>query len=543
MRLADGLATLEQRPRVVLGTLAAAQVAGVVVLALTARHNGWVWYQGGDQLWYATSGWLVGRLELAPALVSGGWPLILAPIMWVTGPAYVQALPVIAILDVLVLGPLALLAIYGIAATIGGRLFGYWAAALWVVAPFVAVPLFVDRYHERYVDQFLPQAFGLTAMADFPSMVAVLGAAFFAVRSLERGRVNEAALAGLLAGYAGFIKPPNLLFLAGALLAYVVARRGRELAVFGVAVLPGLLALAIWKQRGLGSLPVLSLGEMHSAASSVVAVGPTWLDRYVDFDVGHWHRQMAELREYFWSARLAQWAPIAGALAVARRSPAAAGLLVGWLGAFLLVKGMSPLASIEANTFFRLLMPAWPAYLLLFASIPFLVPRLLERLGTSAEPIRLPSPSRRVVAVVAVVAALVPVTVVAAARPIDGPERAIVQKPEIAELLTPVDDSLRYTIERRGAARVVRWQPAHWRTDVFYRVYRTAAGGRDVECEIKGAAYCLLRMIVLGTTREPVWIDGSPPPGALYRIGVATNAKDDERLGDVFAVGPPSSPA
>ena len=39
------------------------------------------------------------------------------------------------------------------------------------IAPFVAIPLFVERYHAQYVDQFLPQPLGLTAMADFPSMV------------------------------------------------------------------------------------------------------------------------------------------------------------------------------------------------------------------------------------------------------------------------------------------------------------------------------------------------------------------------------------
>ena len=73
----------------------------------------------------------------------------------------------------LVLGPIALLCVYGIASRIGGRLLGYWASLLWVVAPFAAIPLFVGRYHERWIEQFLPQALGLTAMADFPSMVLV----------------------------------------------------------------------------------------------------------------------------------------------------------------------------------------------------------------------------------------------------------------------------------------------------------------------------------------------------------------------------------
>ena len=84
-----------------------------------------------------------------------------------------QALPPLVIGQVLVLGPIALLCVYGIAARIGGRLLACWASLLWVIAPFAVIPLFVDRYQERWSEQFLPQALGLTAMADFPSMVLV----------------------------------------------------------------------------------------------------------------------------------------------------------------------------------------------------------------------------------------------------------------------------------------------------------------------------------------------------------------------------------
>ena len=44
------------------------------------------------------------------------------------------------------------------------------------------------------------------------------------------------------------------------------------------------------------------------------------LDRYFDLDFEHWREQMDQLREFFWSARLAQWAPLAG---LARRAPRA----------------------------------------------------------------------------------------------------------------------------------------------------------------------------------------------------------------------------
>ena len=178
---------LLERPRTVLATLVGAQIATTLALALRVEHNGWVYFQGGDQIWFTTTGWLLGRLELAPTEASYLWPLVQAPITWLTGPTYVQALPVLVVLNVFVLGPIGLLCVYGIAARIGGRLLGYWTALLWVIAPYAAIPLFVDRYHEKWTEQFLPQATGLTAMADYPSMVA---------RSRRRALRHTLALAG-----------------------------------------------------------------------------------------------------------------------------------------------------------------------------------------------------------------------------------------------------------------------------------------------------------------------------------------------------------
>ena len=213
-----------------------------------------------------------------------------------------------------------------------------------MVAPFAAIPLFVDRYQERWTEQFLPQALGLTAMADFPSMVLVLAGALFVVRSLKPGRVLDAVLAGVLIGAAAGLKPPNLLVAAGALLAYVVARRWREGLACGVAIAPALLVLLLWKVRGLGQVPAFALEQARVAAGSGPFAVDLKLDRYFDLDFEHWRDQMDQLREFFWSQRLAQWAPFAGLIAVVRvRRGAIAALLGGWLAAFLVVKGFSPL--------------------------------------------------------------------------------------------------------------------------------------------------------------------------------------------------------
>ncbi len=66
------------------------------------------------------------------------------------------------------------------------------------------------------------------------------------------------------------------------------------------------------------------------------------LDQYLQLDFDHLRPQMDELREFFFSVRLAQWAPFAGVVAVVRvRRGATAALLAGWLGAFIVVKGFN----------------------------------------------------------------------------------------------------------------------------------------------------------------------------------------------------------
>jgi len=536
---------LLERPRAVLGTLVAAQIALALILAFTVEHNGWVWFQGGDQIWMTTTGWLLGQRDLAPTEIGYLWPAAQAPVTWATGPTYVQVLPPLVLAQVFVLGPIAVLCVYGIAAQIGGRLLGYWTALLWVIAPFAAIPLFVDRYHERWIEQFLPQALGLTAMSDFPSMVLVPAGAFFVVRSLAPGRIADAALAGVLIGAGAGLKPPNLLVAVGAALAYVVARRWREGLACGVAIVPALLVLLLWKVRGLGQVPAFALEQAQVAAGSSPLAVDLKLDRYLDLDFEHWRGQMDALREFFWSQRVAQWAPVAGLIAVLSvRRGAIAALLGGWLAAFLLVKGFSPLASIESGSFWRLLMPAWPAYLLLFASIPLLLPTLARRLGERVLPPPTTPVATRWIAIAAIVTVVLPGLAIAAASPLsreEAQQKTIVQNFESGNILTPVDESVRLDVRRDGSSRRLTWTSGGpWRGDVFYRVYRHEGDDETVCYQSGGTAwYCELHSEPIATTRDLSFVDPGAPPGATYRIGVGTNWADDPAFGDVFAFSPP----
>ena len=94
-------------------------------------------------------------------------------------------------LNVLVLGPLALLGALRARRADRRPRVRLLAAAAWVVLPFAVIPLWRGDYHERYVEQFLPGALGLTGLADFPSMVLLLVGALLFLRALETRRLAD----------------------------------------------------------------------------------------------------------------------------------------------------------------------------------------------------------------------------------------------------------------------------------------------------------------------------------------------------------------
>ena len=236
------------------------QWLAVLGLVLTVRHNSWLYYQGGDQTYYYTTGSMFSHWRMPTAEVGWGWPYVLTPIAGIAGNVVLSGLPGVLLLNGLILLPIGLIGMYGIGSRLGGRVFGYWSAALWLAVPFVAIPLFVQRYHGKYVEQTLPQTFGMTPLADFPSMVLLIVAAYLVLRALDTRAWQEAVLAGLVVGFAFAVKPSNVIFFAAPIAAFVLARRWRQLVGFGATVLPGLLLVVLWKQRGLGSQPLFASG-------------------------------------------------------------------------------------------------------------------------------------------------------------------------------------------------------------------------------------------------------------------------------------------
>ena len=137
------------RPAYALGGLVCVQWLAVLALGLTVRHNGWLYYAGGDQLWHYTGAYLLAHGHLPPSYVGYGRSLMLLPFAAIAGPNLVSALPAIVLLNTLVLLPVALLCVYGIAARLAGRLFGYWAAALWIFLPYLGVIFVEPGYHQK----------------------------------------------------------------------------------------------------------------------------------------------------------------------------------------------------------------------------------------------------------------------------------------------------------------------------------------------------------------------------------------------------------
>jgi hypothetical protein len=541
------------QPWVVLAPLVVAQWIAVAIFTRTIERNGWLFYQGGDQTWFYTSGWVVAHGHVPETFVGWVWALAMVPVAAIAGPSFLDGVPAVVLFQYLFLLPLGLVCVYAIAARIGGRLLGYWAAAWWIVVPYAVIPLFVDRYHPTFVDQTLPQGLGLTGLGDFPSMIAVLASAYFVVRALETGAPVDAVTAGLLAGLAFGIKPANGLFAFAPLAAFALARRWRRGVEFGLALVPGLLVLALWKHRGSG-ITLLAAEPLRLAAAAEVPdySPPTFWERvrdYVPLDLDQVNYQFLGFREFFWSARLLEWVPVAGAIGLARRSVPAAAFFAVWLAAFFVVKGSSPAVNVETGSIWRLLMPAWPAYFLLGVSLPLLVPqwgsRLADRFRSSVRP--LPG-GPRAVAAAGAACFLLPVVAFVALPPDDTREAT---KVPMRSLFLPIDGSF----QPRGAqteAGVLRltWPPIRGYADGFYVVLRSPRrfvfpATTDVvvegqRCRTPGGAFrCTLEMEEIGRTRARFWREVPPRGTWTYRVGIAANWLDDPDFGDIFVVSAP----
>ena len=523
------------RPAYVLGTLVGVQWIAVLALALTVRHNGWLYYTGGDQLWHYTGAYLLAHGHLPPSYVGYGWSVLLAPVAAVAGPNLVSALPAIVLLNTVVLLPVALLCVYGIGARIAGRVFGYFAAATWIALPYLGILFVEPGYHQKWTELTLPQLEGLTSVPDFPSTVALLVSAYFCLRAVEAPSAWQSGLAaGLAAGYSIAIKPSNAIFLVAPALLLLATRR-RAALTFAAGLAPSLLTLVVWKYRGLGcfaAAPAEPLRLASGANSLIDRIHAPSLNSWA-----HLHQVLLALREHFWVARVIEWAPIAGLLALLVRSRRAFLLVGAWFAVYVLLKATYIPASVEDASFWRILMPALPAYVLLAAAIVLALP------GVRARPLESPRRDfRRALSVAVVVCALLPLGAVAAIPRLHDRGQEAVQLQDTNTFI-PVSSAVHVQARASGGAVHLTWHGGNAGTGTaFYRVLRTGGTNGGVVCPGRrngSSDICALYMNIVGTTRATSFVDKRGPGRWTYRIGVSANWLDDPTLGDVYVVSRP----
>src|SRR2546422_6105125 len=97
------LGPLGREPWIVLAPLLAVQWLALLALVLSVHHNGWLFYQGGDETFYYTTSRLLTHWTLPATPIGYGWPYLLSPIALVAGPNVLSALPAIVVLNTVVL--------------------------------------------------------------------------------------------------------------------------------------------------------------------------------------------------------------------------------------------------------------------------------------------------------------------------------------------------------------------------------------------------------------------------------------------------------
>ena len=165
---------------------------------------------GDDGPWYWTSAWALTSLHVPPTAVGLGWPYLLTPLAAIFGPNMANGLPAVIALNSLVLAPAAVIGMYLLGERIAGRLFGLWAAFLWVILPGLALLLY-PREDAAVGDRLVPPdcAPGSTPCPTSRRWSARSSAAYLLFRALDSNDVQSGVLCGFVLGFLVLLKPAN----------------------------------------------------------------------------------------------------------------------------------------------------------------------------------------------------------------------------------------------------------------------------------------------------------------------------------------------
>ncbi len=508
------------RPWMVLAPLVFLGWGVMAYVAHAAVHDGWYYYDSGDGTWYYTTAWQLAHGRIPISAIGYGYPMFLAPVVRLGGANLLGGVPYVIALNAVVLGPIALLCVYGLAKQLGGQRFAYLVSGIWVAAPLLAIPYFLADYHRRYVGLTLPAVLGLTPLGDFPSMVALLVAAYFAFRAIGGGRDSDALTAGLAAGLALAVKPANAIFLPAPFLALLLARRPRAFLVLAGGLIPAVVCLTVWKYRGLGYLPLFKQSRQALAAGAglpPLGLG-IHLGKYLPFDWGRLWHDVDGFREFTWSRRLIEWAIIGGLLGLARRSIAGAALIGIWLASFFVIKG-STVADFYGGGFFRYMAPAFPAAFLLAMSLPFLTPIYGRRLARCGDSSGWPSSpgQRRGVVRAGLLLSVLPLVPLLAFPTQSVPSATTLQ---MVDLFVPANQ-FALTGTAHGRSVKLEWpDESAGAPRVKYGIYRAPSDQLGCTRPSGGAIFCSYPSepaVIVPTTH---WTDRPGPGRWVYRVTV-----------------------
>ena len=534
------------RPLYVLSGLVVVEWLTILGVALAVRHNGWLYYQGGDELWHYVTPWVMGQGKLPHTSVGYAWSIVLLPFALIGGPNLVSPLPFIVLFNVLVLMPVALGAAYGIGNRIGGRLFGYWVAALWIVVPLIGIKYTDAGYHQRYTELLLPSSLGLTALSDFPSLVAGVVAAYFALRAVQDDAPWDGVFAGLFAGVAIGIKPSNAPLLVGIGLGLLAARRWRSIGWFVAGLVPGVLALAVWKGRGEGNLPILhnASGTHLVLAHAAPVVGLSLhIHKYFHPSWSFFKAELVDVEQHFWSVRVVEWLAIAGTIGLLRKSRPLGLLIGGWFWTTIVVKWTTPgHGTIADSGLLRQTIPAIPAALLLTAGTLLLFPGIPQKLR-SPRPGAWGTHRIRVGLAAGLVTlfGVVPLALAAGLPRLSNDDTISYYRQTGLSLSAPfsVDSSWRATAHRQSGGIRLTWRPLHALGGTMNYLVMRASAGSEVFCDVTtGGAQCRLTGTTADATRGTAFVDKTPGRWT-YRVAAVASWIDDPTAGDIFTVGPP----
>jgi hypothetical protein len=443
---------------------------------------------------------------------------------------------VIVLLQAIVLVPLTLFLFWLVANRLFGRVFAWACAALWVAAPLLLLRGFVPSYHWVFDQLFLvPHWFGFAAMADLPSVAAVLATVWLTLRAVDDGSPTDAVLAGLAGGITLGLKPSNGFIVPPLVVLVVATRRWREGVLWIAAVVPSLVALLLWKARGLGTVPLKSATPaVRSAASSHPVVALT-TSKYIPIDPRHYANELNGLREVFWSLRFVEFLAVAGAFGLIRKSPVRGLFVVVWFASYGIVKASSSGSDFQSATFWRLAEPALPAYIMLAVGVAYCVPAWGRRVAVAA----IPSRSWRTIdwrriAPAAVLLGLLPVLVIATLRA-HGPYRYARDENLVQE--APLSSAFHIHAVRIPGNKVrITWEKPP-STGGATTTFLVMTSGEDDGCvALRGASRCTLNdMTTLVETDSTSYVDSMEEyVHKWYRVALA--ASYTEFHGDLMLV-------